>query len=107
MSLPPNPNDYLESARQVIANEAAAVLSARESVDQNFADVVQTLLTCSGKVLMTGSGTSGMIAKRAAHLFSVGATPSLYLSPDNGLHGGLGRLRKNDLEKTMTKSATS
>ncbi len=45
MSLPPNPNDYLESARQVIANEAAAVLSARESVDQNFADVVQTLLS--------------------------------------------------------------
>jgi D-arabinose 5-phosphate isomerase GutQ len=107
MSLPPNPNDYLQRARQVIANEAAAVLSARESVDQNFADVVRALLNCSGKVLVTGSGTSGMIAKRAAHLFSVGGTPSLYLSPDNGLHGGLGVLRKNDLVMAISKGGAS
>lgn len=107
MSLSPSPNDFLQSARQVITNEAAAVLSARESVDQNFADIVQTLLNCSGKVLMTGSGTSGTIAKRAAHLFSVGGTPALYLSPDNGLHGGLGVLRKNDLVMAISKGGSS
>lgn len=107
MSLPLDPNDYLQTARQVIANEGAAVLSAGESVDQSFAAVVQALLACSGKVLTTGSGTSGMIAKRAAHLFSVGGTPALYLSPDNGLHGGLGVLRKNDLVMAISKGGAS
>jgi D-arabinose 5-phosphate isomerase GutQ len=78
-----------------------------ESLDQKFVDVAQLLLACSGKVLITGSGTSGMIAKRAAHLFSVGGTPSLYLSPDDGLHGGLGVLRKNDVVIAISKGGES
>jgi SIS domain len=103
MSLSPNLNELAERARQVIAAESAAVLSAAESVDQHFVGVVQVLLGCSGKVLITGSGTSGTIARRAAHLFSVGGTPAFYLSPDDGLHGGLGVLRKNDVVIAISK----
>ncbi len=103
MSVSPNLNDCLQRAHQVIVDESAAVLSAAESLDQKFVDVAQVLLACSGKVLITGSGTSGTIAKRAAHLFSVGGTPSLYLSPDDGLHGGLGVLRKNDVVIAISK----
>jgi D-arabinose 5-phosphate isomerase GutQ len=58
-------------------------------------------------LLITGSGTSGTIAKRAAHLFSVGGTPAFYLSPDDGLHGGLGVLRKNDLVIAISKGGAS
>ncbi|MEY2604955.1 MAG: hypothetical protein QOH31_2764 [Verrucomicrobiota bacterium] len=107
MSVSPNLNDCLQRARQVIVDESAAVLSAAESLDQKFVDVAQVLLACSGKVLITGSGTSGTIAKRAAHLFSVGGTPSLYLSPDDGLHGGLGVLRKNDVVIAISKGGAS
>ena len=107
MSLSPNLNELLERARQVIAAESAAVLSAAESVDQHFVDVVQVLLDCSGKVLITGSGTSGTIARRAAHLFSVGGTPAFYLSPNDGLHGGLGVLRKNDVVIAISKGGSS
>ena len=96
MSLSPNLNELrMGRHRHVIAAESAAVLSAAESVDQHFIDVVQVLLDCSGKVLITGSGTSGTIARRAAHLFSVGGTPAFYLSPNDGLHGDLGVLQKN------------
>jgi D-arabinose 5-phosphate isomerase GutQ len=107
MALTPNLNELLRRARQVIVAESAAVLSAAESLDQNFVDVVQVLLECSGKVLITGSGTSGTIARRAAHLFSVGGTPAFYLSPDDGLHGGLGVLRKNDVVIAISKGGAS
>jgi D-arabinose 5-phosphate isomerase GutQ len=103
----PNINELLQSARQVIVAESAAVLSAAESLDQNFVDVVQVLLACSGKLLITGSGTSGTIARRAAHLFSVGGTPAFYLSPDDGLHGGLGVLRNNDVVIAISKGGAS
>jgi D-arabinose 5-phosphate isomerase GutQ len=107
MSLSPNLNEFIERARSVIAAESAAVLSAAESVDQHFTDVVQVLLDCSGKVLITGSGTSGTIARRAAHLFSVSGTPAFYLSPNDGLHGGLGVLRKNDVVIAISKGGSS
>jgi D-arabinose 5-phosphate isomerase GutQ len=107
MSLPFNFHELLQSARQVIVTESAAVLSAAESLDQNFVEVVQVLLACSGKLLITGSGTSGTIARRAAHLFSVGGTPAFYLSPADGLHGGLGVLRKNDVVIAISKGGAS
>jgi D-arabinose 5-phosphate isomerase GutQ len=107
MSLPPNLNELLERARQVIAAESVAVFNAAESVDQHFMEVAQVLLDCSGKVLITGSGTSGTIARRAAHLFSVGGTPAFYLSPNDGLHGGLGVLRKNDVVIAISKGGSS
>jgi D-arabinose 5-phosphate isomerase GutQ len=107
MSLTPNLNELLLRARQVIVAGSAAVLSAAESLDQNFVEVVQLLLACSGKLLITGSGTSGTIARRAAHLFSVGGTPAFYLSPDDGLHGGLGVLRKNDVVIAISKGGAS
>ena len=107
MSLPPNLTDYLDRARRVIAAEAAAVQSAAEAVDESFVEVVRVLLACTGKVLINGSGTSGTIAKRAAHLLSVGGTPALYLSPDDGLHGGLGVLRKSDVVIAISKGGAS
>lgn len=66
MSLPPNLQELLERARQVIVAESAAVLSAAESLDQNFVAVAEVLLACSGKLLITGSGTSGTIARRSS-----------------------------------------
>ncbi|HEY0792445.1 MAG TPA: SIS domain-containing protein [Chthoniobacterales bacterium] len=107
MSLSFQPTDLLERARQVVADESAAVLSAADSIDEKFVAVAQLLLSCSGKILITGSGTSGAVARRAAHLFSVGGTPSFYLSPDEGLHGGLGVLRQNDLIIAISKGGAS
>src|SRR5215831_6886105 len=101
--LPDNPQELLGRARQVIAAESTAVLSASESLDQNFVAVAELLLACTGKVLITGSGTSGTIAMRAAHLFSVGGTPAFYLSPSDGLHGGLGVLKKDDMVIAISK----
>ena len=105
MSLPPE--DLLERARQVVTLESGAVHSATQSLDQNFVAVAELLLACTGKVLITGSGTSGTIAMRAAHLFSVVGTPAFYLSPGDGLHGGLGVLQKDDMVIAISKGGAS
>src|ERR1700693_1349009 len=55
MSLPPNLDAFLECARQVIIAESVAVRGAVDSVDQSFVEAARVLLTCSGKVLITGS----------------------------------------------------
>jgi D-arabinose 5-phosphate isomerase GutQ len=103
VSLPPDAQELLGRARQVIAAESSAVLSVSESLDQNFVTVAEVLLACTGKLLITGSGTSGTIAMRAAHLFSVGGTPAFYLSPSDRLHGDLGVLQKDDLVMATSK----
>ena len=105
MSLPPE--DLLERARQVVTLESSAVHSVIGSLDQNFVAVAELLLACTGKVLITGSGTSGTIAMRAAHLFSVVGTPAFYLSPGDGLHGGLGVLQKDDMVIAISKGGAS
>ena len=107
MSLPLDSKELLTRARQVIAAESAAVASASDSLDDHFVAVAQTLLACRGKVLITGSGTSGTIAMRAAHLFSVSGTPAFYLSPSDGLHGGLGVLKKDDVVLALSKGGSS
>lgn len=94
------------SAR-VIEAESRAVLRAAAAIDDTFVAVVRLLTACAGKIVVVGSGTSGAIAARAAHLFSVGGTPAFRLSPSDGLHGGLGVLRRDDVVIALSKGGGS
>ena len=58
-------------------------------------------------MLVTGSGASGAIAARAAHMLSVCGCPAFYFPPDDGLHGGLGVLQRNDLLIALSKGGGS
>lgn len=95
------------SALRVIENDAAAVRSAGAAIDDVFFDVVRLLAACSGKVIVTGCGTSAAVAARGAHLFSVGGTPAFFLSPGDGLHGGLGVIRSEDIILALSKGGSS
>lgn len=101
------PDDWLERARQIIRADAAAVLATLDSLDASFFEAAKLFLGCRGKILVTGSGTSGAIASRAAHLLSVGGTPAFYLPPSDGLHGGLGVLQQDDLVLALSKGGSS
>lgn len=92
-----------DQARQVIDADCRAVSGVAAAVDAEFVRVARLLSTITGKVLITGSGTSGNIASRAAHLFSFCGTPAFYLSPTDGLHGGLGVLQKDDVVLALSK----
>jgi len=97
----------LETAGRVIDAGASAVAAARGALDDGFVATARELAGCAGKVLVTGSGTSGTIGQRAAHLLSVGGTPAFFLSPSDGLHGGLGVLRGDDMVLAISKGGSS
>lgn len=99
--------EWLERARAVIRSDAAAILATLDGVDETFLAVARRLIGCRGKILVTGSGTSGSIARRAAHLLSVGGTPAFHLAPADGLHGGLGVLAPDDLVLALSKGGGS
>ena len=94
-------------ARSVIEADEKAVHAALEAVDEAFVQVARLLSGAEGKVLVTGCGTSGAIAARAAHMLSVCGCPAFYLPPDDGLHGGLGVLQPNDLLIALSKGGGS
>jgi arabinose-5-phosphate isomerase len=102
-----NDLDILAAASRVIRANGAAVNAAETALGDVFLRVCSILAEGKGKVVVTGSGTSGAIAGRAAHLLSVAGTPAFYLSPTDGLHGGLGVLRNEDSVIAVSKGGSS
>ena len=97
----------LSVARAVIEADSRAVSAALNALGDDFLAAANLLSTLTGKVLVTGSGTSGTIAARGAHLLSVCGTPAFYLSPADGLHGGLGVLQSDDVLIALSKGGSS
>ena len=78
----------IEKAKGVILLEADAVAHVANQIDRSFLDLAELIGRWPGKVITSGLGTSGTIARRLAHLLSVTGTPAFFLSPSDGLHGG-------------------
>ncbi|NJL25029.1 MAG: KpsF/GutQ family sugar-phosphate isomerase [Calothrix sp. SM1_5_4] len=87
----------IEEARRVLKVEAQSILDLAERLNGNFEKAVQFLLDCTGKVIVTGIGKSGQIARKMASTLSSTGTPALYLHPAESSHGDLGVIAKQDL----------
>lgn len=86
----------LDAARDAVRAEAQSVAAVADQLDDSFVEVADLLYNCSGKVWVTGSGTSGAIARRLAHLLSVCGTPAAFMHPMDALHGTMGALVEGD-----------
>ncbi len=95
------------AAREVLEREATAVAGLAAQIDASFAEVVRAVLHTPGKVITTGTGTSGMMAERLAHLLAVSGTPAFYLPCLDALHGGLGAVAATDLVIALSKGGQS
>jgi D-arabinose 5-phosphate isomerase GutQ len=97
----------IAAAAEVIAREANAVSDVASQIDQGFVEIASLLMSCTGKIIVAGVGTSGFIARRAAHIFSVSGSPALFLHPTEGQHGSVGALRSNDILIVLSKGGAS
>jgi D-arabinose 5-phosphate isomerase GutQ len=97
----------LNAARAVIQREAIALANLVDQVDQSTADVVRLILATTGKVITTGTGTSGIMAERLAHLLAVTGTPAFYLPCLDALHGGMGSIAPTDVVIALSKGGQS
>ncbi|MDF3982392.1 KpsF/GutQ family sugar-phosphate isomerase [Luteibacter sp. PPL201] len=87
----------VRSARTVIATEAAAIRALEQRVDANFVDACQRILACKGRVVVSGMGKSGHIARKIAATLASTGTPSFFVHPGEASHGDLGMIQPDDI----------
>jgi arabinose-5-phosphate isomerase len=90
-------NAYLNMANEALALEAAAITAAAAKLGADFTNSCREILACKGKVVVTGLGKSGHIARKIAATMASTGTPALYLHPAEALHGDLGVLQERDV----------
>jgi len=94
----------LATARKVLEIEAEAIRELIPRLDERFERAVETLLSCAGRVVVTGMGKSGIIAQKISATLASTGTPSLFLHPAEAIHGDLGRIVKGDVLLAVSNS---
>lgn len=97
----------LERAVATLKNEGEAVLKLCERIDDSFAQAVELILQCEGRLVVTGMGKSGAIGRKIAGTFCSTGTPSLFLHPAEGIHGDLGMVTSHDVVLALSNSGES
>lgn len=87
----------IEVAQRTLKIESESILNLIPRLNENFEKAVDLTLKCSGKIILTGIGKSGQIARKISSTLSSTGTPSLYLHPAESSHGDLGVMGPQDL----------
>lgn len=99
--------EILQKARRVFDIEIKTLERLRDSLDSEFLEAVNLILKCEGKVLTTGVGKSGHIARKVASTLSSTGTPAHFLHPAEALHGDLGVIDREDVMLAFSNSGES
>ena len=95
-------------AKDVLQNEINALKNLRKKIDKSFRNLVKEILKCkNGKIIISGVGKSGIIARKWAATFSSTGTPSFYLDASGASHGDMGQITSNDLVILISNSGQS
>ena len=87
----------LQIAQETLKIEADSILKLIPRLNENFEQAVHEIIGCKGKIILTGIGKSGQVARKIASTLSSTGTPSVYLHPAESSHGDLGVISKGDL----------
>lgn len=99
--------NILAEARSIFDKEIEALEKTKTALDSDFEIIAEMILTCQGKVILTGMGKPGHIgSKIAATLASLG-TPAFFMHPAEAVHGDLGMVEKKDVVILMSYSGES
>ena len=98
----------MTTAENVVRIEAAALNRLADRIAgpmaADFARALELILSCTGRVVVTGMGKSGLIGRKLAATFASTGTPALYLHPAEALHGDLGMVMRGDLVLALSSS---
>ncbi|WP_208019666.1 KpsF/GutQ family sugar-phosphate isomerase [Candidatus Chlorobium masyuteum] len=96
-----------ETGKSILIQEARAIQMIAERLDSRFSGAVELLASCSGKIIISGMGKSGIIGQKiAATMASTGST-ALFLHPADAAHGDLGIVSRGDAVICLSKSGTT
>jgi arabinose-5-phosphate isomerase len=94
----------LNKGKEVVRIEARSVAELGERIGESFADAVELILECKGRVIITGVGKSGIIARKIVATLNSTGTPAFFLHPSDAVHGDLGMVRHDDVVMCISKS---
>jgi arabinose-5-phosphate isomerase len=97
----------VERGKRVLALEAAAVRRIADGLGPAFARAIELLAAAKGRVIVSGVGKSGLIARKIAATFTSTGTPAAFLHPVDSLHGDLGIVGRDDVAVILSKSGNS
>ena len=107
MSPPTDAARALERGRQVLEQEAGAVAALAQRLDRRFTDAVALLAACRGRIVVSGVGKSGVIARKIAGTLTSTGSPATYLHATDSVHGDLGIVGRDDVAILLSKSGES
>lgn len=97
----------IQAGKEVIRIEAEAVANLINSIDNQFAKAVDVIYNSKGRVIFSGMGKSGLIARKIVATLNSTGTAAIFLHPTDALHGDLGMVRKDDIVILISKSGES
>ena len=100
-------NNALELARRVLRIEADAVSALTSRIDDGFLVALGLILNCRGRVIVSGIGKSGHIARKIAATFASTGTPAYFVHPAEASHGDLGMITRDDVLIALSNSGES
>lgn len=96
--------NLIAEARKVFDIEIESLQKVRDEIDASFVVLVKAIRACQGRIILTGIGKSGHIAKKIAATMASLGTPAYYLHPAEGAHGDLGVITKDDIVLAISYS---
>ena len=94
----------LRRATEIIRQQAEQIGRLADRLDDNFDRALGALFACKGRVIVTGIGKSGIIARKITGTLNSTGTPSMYLHPSEGMHGDIGIVTPQDVVLAFSKS---
>ena len=101
-------NKFKKIAQEVIVTEIQSLQKLKSSIDKNFNKAVDAIINCKkGKIILSGVGKSGIIAKKISSTLSSVGTPSFFVDASSCSHGDLGQISSNDVLILISNSGES
>ena len=99
--------NYKKTVQETLKIEAQTLFDAAQNIDDAFEKAVKMILSCKGKLIISGVGKSGLIGAKMAATFASTGTASFFLLPTEALHGDLGMIGKDDVVLAISYSGES
>jgi arabinose-5-phosphate isomerase len=99
-----NADAIVRSARTVIATEAAAIRALESRIGPEFVEACRLIMGCAGRVVVTGMGKSGHVARKIAATLASTGTPAFFVHPGEASHGDLGMILPQDVVLALSNS---
>ena len=102
-----NQNNIIDNAKRVLKIEADEIYNTYNNIDDNFAFAVKLIKECKGRIVVSGMGKSGHIARKISSTMSSTGTPAFFMHPGEASHGDLGMIMKEDVIIFFSNSGKS